>query len=72
MERETLLAHRDLWTRETKPERRDLSRLTPAERQVYDDLRDHRLGTALRLEQERIRFGWVECALEGLLRATNG
>jgi len=38
----------------------ELSRLTTAELLLYDDLRLDRLATGLRLEQERIRFAWVE------------
>jgi hypothetical protein len=63
MDRETLLAHRDHWAIEPKPERRDLPHLTPDEGALYDDLRDNRFGVALRLEQERIGFGWLERAL---------
>jgi hypothetical protein len=44
-----------------------LSRLNTEERALYDDLRDNRLGKNLRLEQERIGFGWVEKALTMLL-----
>ncbi len=38
-------------------------RLTVQERALYDGLRDHRIGRNLRLEQERIGFGWVASAL---------
>jgi hypothetical protein len=34
---------------------------------LYDDLRDNRMRRNLRLEQERIGFGWVESALAALL-----
>jgi hypothetical protein len=30
---------------------------------LYNELRDNRLGQRVRLEQERIGFGWVEAAL---------
>jgi hypothetical protein len=63
MDRATLLAFKDQWGVEEKPTRRDLTRLNVAERAVYDDLRDNRLRPNLRLEQERIGFGWVEAAL---------
>lgn len=63
MDSETLLAHRDYWGVEDKPARRDLHRLTAAELALYDDLRDNRLHPNLRLEQERIRFGWVRVAV---------
>ncbi len=63
MDSETLLAHRDYWGVEDKPTRRDLHLLTAAELALYDDLRDNRLQPNLRLEQERIRFGWVRAAV---------
>lgn len=64
MESETLLAHREYWGVEDKPTRRDLHRLNQAEFALYDDLRDNRLQPNLRLEQERIRFGWVQAAVD--------
>jgi hypothetical protein len=63
MDRETLLAFQSQWDREDKQTLRDLPRLTQDERALYDDLRDNRLRKNLRLEQERINFGWVEAAL---------
>jgi hypothetical protein len=66
MDRDTLLAFRSQWGVEDKPISRDLPRLTPDERTLYDDLRDNRLQRNLRLEQERIGFGWVESALSAL------
>lgn len=63
MDRETLLAHRPLWGHEEKPTLAGLSRLTPTEGALYDDLRDNRLGDRVRLEQERIAFGRVEAAV---------
>lgn len=59
MDRETLLAHRSHWGDEAEPVRHDLARLTAQEAQVYDDLRFDRLQPKLRLEQERIGYGWV-------------
>ncbi|MEN9316473.1 MAG: hypothetical protein RIS35_2866 [Pseudomonadota bacterium] len=59
MDRETLLAHRAHWGTEPEPVRHDLPRLTREEAEVYDDLRFDRLQPALRLEQERVGFGWV-------------
>jgi hypothetical protein len=63
MDRATLLAFKAHWGEEEKPARRDLPRLNPAESALYDDLRDNRIGRQLRLEQERIGFGWVTAAL---------
>ena len=59
MDRETLIAHRAHWSEEPEPARRELSRLTSEEAAVYDELRFDRLQARLRLEQERIGFGWV-------------
>jgi hypothetical protein len=65
MDRATLLAHRRLWTAESSPAKAELSRLRPDEAELYDDLRADRMAVALRLEQERIGFAWVESALKG-------
>jgi hypothetical protein len=59
MDRETLLAHRLQWGEEPEPARHDLSRLATDEAAVYDDLRFDRLQPRLRLEQERIGYGWA-------------
>lgn len=67
MDRDTLLAHAPQWTLEPQPTQRDLPRLNEVERRVYDDLRWRRLREEpLRLEQERIGFGWVERAVAAL------
>lgn len=65
MDRETLLAHRDAWGREPQPTRRELDRLDPDERSLYDELKGDVLGEQVRLEQERIRFSWLQRALGG-------
>jgi hypothetical protein len=67
MDRETLLAHQPLWVDEPDPCDRDLPRLTAPEAALYEDLRTHRLGKRVRLEQERISFGYLERALAHLL-----
>jgi hypothetical protein len=61
MDRETLMEHRALWVQEENPYKGGLPRLTPEERAVCESLR------AVRLEQERIRFSWVERALRGIV-----
>ena len=66
MDRRTLLAFESLWGTEDAPIDRELSRLSVEERALYDDLRDNRLGRHVRLEQERIGFGWVRDALARL------
>lgn len=60
MERSTLLAHRDRWVTEDRPARSRLSRLSPEEQELYDDLVTDRFGDRVRLEQERIDWAWVE------------
>lgn len=69
MDRETLLAHRLHWGEEPDPARHDLAHLTPEETAVYDDLRFDRHQPRLRLEQERVGYGWVcdqlACRLSG-------
>jgi hypothetical protein len=67
MERETLLAHRLHWGEEPEPARHGLYRLTTDEAAVYDDLRFDRLQPRLRLEQERVGFGWLNERLRGLM-----
>lgn len=66
MDRNTLLAFETLWDKEEKQMLRDLPTLNPEEMALYDDLRDNRIRKNLRLEQERIGFGWVESALSAL------
>ena len=68
MDRETLEAHRLLWGREPADKRYlgDPKRLTPAERTLFDALRNDRLAERVRLEQERIDFAWFEQALARL------
>ncbi len=66
MDRDTLLAFESQWVEEERQTLRDLPRLNPEEKALYDDLRDNRICRNLRLEQERIGFGWVESALLAL------
>ncbi len=67
----TLEAHRALWGQEPAAARflGDLARLTDAERAVFDLLRHDRIEPAVRLEQERIGFGWVRSVLQGVLES---
>ena len=66
MDRPTLIEHREFWGTDQSPHRRDLDRLTNDERDLYDDLRDNRIGPRLRLEQEHIRFSAVQRALQAI------
>ncbi len=59
MVRETLLAHCLHWGAEPDPARHDLARLTREEAAVNDELRFDRHQPKLRLEQERMGFGWL-------------
>jgi hypothetical protein len=63
MDRATLLAHQSQWGNEPQPVLRVLPRLDAAEAALLDDLRSHRLGVRVRLEQERLGFEWVKAAL---------
>ena len=67
MDRPTLIAHEAFWAVEDKPTRADLPLLTAKERSLYDELRDNRIRLGLRLEQELIKFGWVNQAVQDLL-----
>ena len=66
MDRDTFLEFKSLWGTEDSPTDRELGALTAEELALYDDLRDNRLGRNLRLEQERIGYGWVKDALSRL------
>ena len=70
MNRETLLAHRSHWGEEPEPVHHDLSGLTPQEAALYDDLRFDRLQPRLRLEQERIGYGWLGDRITGIASAS--
>lgn len=65
MDRLTLEAHRHLWGTEPEEKRYvgTLGHLTAEERSLYEDLRLDRLGERVRLEQERIGYGWVVGAI---------
>jgi hypothetical protein len=67
MDSKTFLAHRPLWGREEKPEKGELSRLRPAEAQLYAQLRDNSWGEQLRLEQEHIGYQFLRATIAALL-----
>jgi len=73
MDRQTLTSHSQLWGEEEEAERftGSLSRLTAEEAHVFDDLRLDRLGYRVRLEQERLPFGWIERAINEIRTASN-
>ncbi|CRN01907.1 hypothetical protein [Pseudomonas sp. 34 E 7] len=66
MDRQTLEAHKELWGQESRQVAHDLPFLTPEERGLFDELRDNRLGSGVRLEQEHVGFGWLERALKSI------
>ncbi len=68
MDRETLMEHRKLWGEEPAADRftGKLTRLNKEEQALFDDLRSNRLASGVRLEQERIGFGWLKKALDTL------
>ncbi len=68
MDRKTLMAHKSQWVNEPQPLYRDLARLNTEERALFDDLRHDRMGSAIRLEQEKIGFGWIKTALKSVIR----
>lgn len=61
MDENTLQAHRHVWGREDADKRYlgELMRLTAQERQLFLRLRDNMIDEHIRLEQERIGYGWV-------------
>jgi len=69
MDRATLEAHRTLWGKEPADRRYtgDTSRLTADECALFEDLLADRCGERVRLEQERIGYGWLEMALRECL-----
>ena len=64
MDEATLMAHQDVWGSEPSPSRAVLTRLTPDESALYAALGSDTYGSAVRLEQELIRWDW---ALERLV-----
>ena len=66
MDLKTLMAHELQWVNEPQPLRRDLTRLNREESTLYDELRNNLIGPAIRLEQERVGFGWVKIVLNGV------
>lgn len=65
MDEATLQAHRPLWGTEPADKRYagDLTRLDAAEQALFGALRDNVHGRHVRMEQERIGFGWIRDVL---------
>lgn len=70
MDRETLMAHRELWGEEPAGKRYDgePTLLTTEEYALFDDLRRDRLGERIRLEQERVGWSWLNQRLREIER----
>ena len=64
MDHQTLLAHPRQWVTEPSPTTRALLNLDDAESALYRDLIEDHYGRAIRLEQERVRFSWLNEALK--------
>ena len=66
MDERTLLAHREFWGQESKPESREIHRLMTDEKALYQALLANKYKKHLRLEQERINFEHLIAALSDL------
>ena len=66
MDETTLMKHREFWGYETKPENRELHRLTNSEQNLYQALLDNHYAEHLRLEQERVDYKYLLGVLSGL------
>ena len=68
MDRATLDAHRALWGQEPSDKRYigEPTQLTLEERSLFEDLRSDRLGSRVRLEQERVGYDWLARTLAKL------
>lgn len=64
MDRKTLDVHSSSWGFEASPSVADLPRLTKIENTLYDDLRDNRIRSGLRLEQEYVGYNWLKECLQ--------
>ena len=72
MDRRTLFDHESQWVTEPSQSVGVLDHLTDAEQRLYADLVDHTFGSAVRLEQERIRFSALERALAEIPTPSSG
>jgi hypothetical protein len=64
MDLQTLLAHRERWVTDDRPTTSALRRLTTTEHELYTHLVGDVFGRKVRLEQERIDWGWVNDRLK--------
>lgn len=68
MDRATMMEHQHLWVEEKVPCSMNLERLTTEENVLFHDLHFDRMGMGVRLEQERIGFGWLNSKLKQLTK----
>jgi hypothetical protein len=66
IDRATLLAHRELWVSEYEPFDGLPGRLNGSERTLFEEIKGGYFRDRVRLEQERISFGWFIEALNAL------
>lgn len=66
MDEETLLRHRDLWSRDTADRANTLAHLTSEEQAVLTHLQTEVYGVRVRLEQERVAWDWALKAIRNL------
>ena len=66
MDKTTLIKYREFWGDETKPENRELQRLTSSEQNLYQALLDNHYAEHLRLEQERVDYKYLLGVLSSL------
>lgn len=73
MDAPTLHAHRHLWGSEDIDKRfvGELSRLTEAEQSLFAQLRGDVHGERLRLEQERVGYGWAVAAIRAIVSGSS-
>lgn len=67
MDRATLLAHRRMWVEERDQNLEQLPHLDALESALHGELLSGAHGERVRLEQERIGFGWAKTALARLV-----
>jgi hypothetical protein len=66
MDRSTLIKHQGHWGYEKSPTTRELPRLNEAEANLYHEIKNQQFSEALRLEQEKIPYAFVQSALNRL------
>ncbi|WP_180272720.1 Wadjet anti-phage system protein JetD domain-containing protein [Konateibacter massiliensis] len=68
MTEEILLEHREMWVNEEKQHLSEIENLTYEESILVSKLQNDYFGKGIRLEQERVAFGFVEKFIENLIK----